>query len=73
MHKCGFLVKVKEIKPLRGGVACYAAQALVPIDAEIGQKDHLGMETISYIPSLYNTVQLRDATGPAYFSKPSSD
>ena len=39
------MVKVKEIKPLRGGVACYAAQAMAPIDAEIGQKDHLGMET----------------------------
>jgi hypothetical protein len=39
------LSKVKEIKPLRGGVAGYAAQAIVPIDAEIGQKDHLWMET----------------------------
>jgi hypothetical protein len=39
------LVKVKEIKALRGGVACYAAQAMAPIDAEIGPKDHLWMET----------------------------
>jgi hypothetical protein len=34
------LLKVKEIKALRGGVARYAAQAMLPIDAEIGQKDH---------------------------------
>jgi hypothetical protein len=30
---------------LRGGVACYAAQATAPIDAEIGKIDHLWMET----------------------------
>ena len=45
IHKCGFLPKVKEIKLLRGGVASYAAQAIALIDAEIGQKDHLWMET----------------------------
>jgi hypothetical protein len=32
------LVKIKEIKPLRGGVLKYAAQAMAPIDAEFGQK-----------------------------------
>ena len=45
IHKCEFLSKVKEIKLLRGGVASYAAQATAPIDAEIGQKGHLWMET----------------------------
>jgi len=39
------LSKVKEIKGLRGGGPWYAAQAILPIDAEIGQKDHLWMET----------------------------
>ena len=37
--------KVKEIKGLRGGGPWYAAQAIPRIDAEIGQKDHLWMET----------------------------
>ncbi|MEE4605251.1 MAG: hypothetical protein V2J65_28490, partial [Desulfobacteraceae bacterium] len=37
--------KVKEIKRLCGGVVYYAAQASAQIDAEIGQKDHLWMET----------------------------
>jgi hypothetical protein len=45
IHKCGYFSKVKEIKRLRGGVACYAAQATAPIDAEIGKIDHLWMET----------------------------
>jgi len=45
IQKCGFLPKVKEIKRLCGGVVYYAAQARVQIDAEIGQKDHLWMET----------------------------
>jgi hypothetical protein len=36
IQKCGFLPKVKEIKRLGGGVACYAAQASAQIDAEIG-------------------------------------
>jgi len=36
--------KVNEIKGLRGGLLRYAAQAIPPIDAEIGQKDHLWME-----------------------------
>jgi len=49
IHKCGFLSKVKEVKLLRGGVACYAAQAAAPTDAEIGQKDYLWMETILWI------------------------
>jgi len=44
------LSKVKEIKGLRGGIRWYAAQAIPPIDAEIGQKDHLWMET-NYIPA----------------------
>ena len=38
---------IKEIKRLRGDVACYVAQASAPIDAEIGQKDHFWMETSS--------------------------
>jgi hypothetical protein len=45
IQKCGFLPKVKEIKRLCGGVGYYVAQASAPIDAEIGQKDHLWMET----------------------------
>jgi hypothetical protein len=46
IQKCGFLSKVKEIKRLCGDVAGYVAQTNAPIDAEIGQKDHLWMETI---------------------------
>ena len=38
--------KVKEIKRLRGGVAVYAAQANVRIDAEIGEKGRFQMKTI---------------------------
>jgi hypothetical protein len=45
IQKCGFLPKVKEIKRLCGDVAGYVAQTNAPIDAEIGQKDHLWMET----------------------------
>src|SRR5210317_1345876 len=45
IQKCGFLSKVKEIKRLCGDVAGYVAQTNSPIDAEIGQKDHLWMET----------------------------
>jgi len=45
IQKCGFLPKVKEIKSLCGGVVYYAAQARAQVDAEIGQKDHLWMET----------------------------
>jgi hypothetical protein len=37
--------KVKEIKPLRGGVDVYAAQPRVPIDAEIEEKGHFRMKT----------------------------
>ena len=44
-QKCGFLSELKEIKRLCEGVVYYTAQASVQIDAEIGQKDHLGMET----------------------------
>jgi hypothetical protein len=47
IQKCGFLSKVKKIKRLCGGVVYYAAQASARIDAEIGQKDHLWMETNS--------------------------
>ena len=42
--------KVKEIKHLCGGVVYYAAQVSAQIDAEIGQKDHLWMETIDVNP-----------------------
>jgi hypothetical protein len=45
IQKCGILSKVEEIKGLRGGGPRYKAQAIPPIDAEIGQKDHLWMET----------------------------
>jgi len=39
------LPKVKETKLLRGGILGYAAQAIAQVDAEIGQKGHLWMET----------------------------
>jgi hypothetical protein len=42
------LSKVKEIEGLCGSILRYAAQAIPPIDAEIGQKDHLWMETNSF-------------------------
>jgi hypothetical protein len=45
IQKCGFLPKVKDIKRLCGGVVYYAAQARAQIDTDIGQKDHLWMET----------------------------
>jgi hypothetical protein len=45
IQKCGFLSKVKALKGLRGGILWYAAQAIPPLDAEIGQKDHLSLET----------------------------
>jgi hypothetical protein len=38
-------LKVKEIKRLRGGVAIYAAQANVQIDAEIVENGRFRMET----------------------------
>jgi hypothetical protein len=47
IQKCGFLSKVKKITRLSGDVAGYVAQTNAPIDAEIGQKDHLWMETTS--------------------------
>ena len=40
--------KVKEIKRLRGGVAVYAVQASVRIDAEIGEKGRFWMKA-SYV------------------------
>jgi hypothetical protein len=43
IHRWNFLFKVQEIKQLCGGVLRYAAQAIVKIDAEIGQKGHLGI------------------------------
>ena len=45
IQKRGFLSKVKEIKRLCGDAAGYVAQTNAPIDAEIGQKDFLWMET----------------------------
>ncbi len=38
--------KVKEIKPLHGGVVVYAAHARVRIDGEIGGKGRFRMKTI---------------------------
>jgi len=35
------LSKVKETNGLRGGGPWFAAQAIPPIDAEIGPKEHL--------------------------------
>lgn len=40
-----FCPKVVEIKLLRGNVLRYAAQMMVKIDTEIGQKDIIWMET----------------------------
>jgi hypothetical protein len=37
--------KVKEIKPLRGGIDVYAAQARMQIDVEIGEKGRFRMKT----------------------------
>ncbi|MGD9139490.1 MAG: hypothetical protein PVH42_22190, partial [Desulfobacterales bacterium] len=67
IQKCGFLPKVKEIKRLCGGVVYYAAQVSAQIDAEIGQKDHLWMETsepnkIGCRPQLIPTYDLRFTT-----------
>jgi len=50
--------KVKEIKRLRGGVAVYAAQASVQIDAEIGEKREKGrfrMKTSSILEGIIPT------------------
>jgi hypothetical protein len=41
--------KVKEIRRLRGGVAVYAAQASVRIDAAIGEKGRFRMKTSSEV------------------------
>ena len=35
----------QPIKGLRGDVACHVAQAILQIDAEIGEIDHFWMET----------------------------
>jgi hypothetical protein len=43
--KRDIFLKVKEIKRLRGGVAIYAAQANVQIDAEIVENGRFLMET----------------------------
>jgi hypothetical protein len=45
IQKCGFLFKIKENKHLRRGAASFVAQASEPINADIGQKDHLWMKT----------------------------
>jgi hypothetical protein len=59
IHTCGYFSKVKEIKRLRGGLACYAAQAAAPIDAEIGKIDHLWMETnLMSVESNLTTLQM---------------
>jgi len=44
-EKMIFCPKVVEIKLLRGNVLRYAAQMMVKIDTEIGQKDIIWMET----------------------------
>ena len=49
IQKLGFLSKLKDIKRLCGAVVYSAAQANAQIDAEIGQKDHLWMETIYFL------------------------
>jgi len=46
IQKCYFLPKVKEIKLMRGGVHRCAAQAIAPIDAEIGQKAIYGLKLV---------------------------
>ena len=43
--KRAIFLKVKEIKRLRGGVAVYAAQANVQIDAEIVKKGRFRIKT----------------------------
>jgi hypothetical protein len=52
------LSKVKEFKGLREGGPWEADQAIPPIDAKIGQKDHLWMETNLYIKRLPQSVAL---------------
>ena len=46
--KRAIFLKVKEIKRLCGGVAVYAAQANVQIDAEIVKKGRFRMKTSSF-------------------------
>jgi hypothetical protein len=63
------LSKVKEIKRLCGGVVYYAAQARAQIDAEIGQKDHLWIETrelASLAPDLKNDENVGDNWSPTF-------
>jgi hypothetical protein len=45
IQKWGYFVKVKEGKGSRGDVASHVAQAIPPADVEIGEIDHLWMET----------------------------
>jgi hypothetical protein len=45
IQKCLIFSKLNEIKELHGGVLLYAAQAILPIDAEIVEKGHLWTET----------------------------
>jgi hypothetical protein len=54
----GILSKVKEFKELRGGGPWDADQAIPPIDAGIGQKDHLWLKTSLSIKRLPQSVAL---------------
>ena len=56
IQKCGYFVKVKEVEGLRGDVACYVAQAILLIDTEIGEIDHLWMETRVLRWRIRNTI-----------------
>jgi hypothetical protein len=62
------LSKVKEIKRLCGGVVYYAAQASAQIDDEIGQKDHLWMETNYLRQSI--CIRVQNLTAGPYSDKP---
>jgi len=44
--KRAIFCKVKKIKNLSGGVALYAAQSNLPIDAEIAEKGRFRTKTI---------------------------
>ncbi len=52
IQKCAIFCKFNKIKELRGGVLVYAAQTILPIDADlsrsrrgIAEKGHLWMDT----------------------------
>jgi len=60
IQECGFLSKVKEIRRLCGDVAGYIAQTNAPIDAEIGQKDHLWMKTSEHRIYFHSKVFKKD-------------